>query len=177
MLPPASNRSEQCARIVTKILLAACINGTTSDWAAATSLSVKGKNLTIRENRDSHVIPLPTRIAADTVDLVALQHSNGFQYLVFFATVSSRRGNPWARCGAGEETSLVWLQLTNWQITDEKNWLVNSCWFGIDLMSEPYWKDEIYTITFSKDYKTDYTLRYNRNKPEEGLQFSAKRFN
>jgi hypothetical protein len=169
---------------VKKTFLAVLLSFATSTWLAAAQLSVSGhgSTITVVEAGKRHRIPLPDAVRVDMDDavLLARQSANGFQYLVFFVTGPSRRGgNGMGHCGAGIESSIVWLQLQDWRVTDSKHRQVESCWRDITLLQPAHWKDGICIVTFwdFRDNNQEFTLRYNPKKPAEGFQLTSKPFN
>jgi hypothetical protein len=167
-----------------KPFLGVLLSFATSSCLAAAPLTVSGHGsaITITAAGDRHLIFLPDAVRVDMADavLLARQRANGFQYLVLFVTGPSRRGGTgMGRCGAGIESSIVWLQLRNWRITKSKHRQVESCWRDVTLLQPAHWKNGICVVTFwdFRDKDQEFTLRYNPKKPTEGFEVTSKPFN
>ena len=116
----------------------------------------------------------------DDAVLLARQQVGGSQYFVLFVTGPSRRGgNGMGHCGAGVESSIVWLRLQDWRITDSKHRRVESCWRDVTLLEPVRWKNGICIVNFwdFRDNNQEFTLRYDPKKPTEGFQLTSKPFN
>lgn len=116
----------------------------------------------------------------DDAVLLARQQAGDSLYLLMFVTGPSRRGgNGMGLCGAGVESSIVWLKLRDWCIADSNHRQVESCWRDITLLEAAHWKDGICIVTFwdFRDHNQEFTLSYNPKNPADGFQLASKPFN
>ena len=146
------------------------------------SAAGSGSTITLTKSGQCHRIHLPDEVRVDMDDAVLLANKNrkDFQYILLFVTGPSRRGgNHMGRCGAGIESSIVWLKLRNWQIADSKHRLVESCWHGQSLLKPVQWIHEVCCAVFwdPNDENSTVTLRYDSRKPQKGFSFTKEPFN
>ena len=138
--------------------------------------------ITLRHAGKSAKIKLPEEVGVDMDDAVLLadQVRAEHRYLLLQVTGPSRRsGNGNGNCGAGVETSIVWLKLTNWKIAESKHRKVESCWTDEGFLETPKWKDGICKVVFwaPRENNQEFTLTYDSAKPEKGFQLTSKPFN
>ena len=108
------------------------------------------------------------------------QQQNGFDYLLLFVSGDSKPGGDGnGYCGAGRESSIVWLKLQDWHVSDLKHRLVESCFYSVGLLQPAQWKDGICLVRFwdIPNNNQEFTLRYDPKKPAEGFQLTSKPFN
>ena len=147
-------------------------------------LRISGDGAILRASigSETHKIDLPESMNLDMDGAVLLAHqSDGtFGYLLCLTTGPSRRhGNPYGRCGAGIETSVIWLKLHAWRIVDSQQRRVESCWTDQSVVKGPHWRDRKCFVVFwdPHDDNSEVTLSYDCDKPNEGLSFTKKPFN
>lgn len=164
------------------ILLILCLGGLL--YAQASELRVKGQADTINLSHagKSAKLKLPEDVGVDMDDAILLadQVRAEHRYLLLQVTGPSRRsGNGNGNCGAGVETSIVWLKLTNWKIAELKHRKVESCWTDEGFLEMPKWKDGICKVVFwaPRENNQEFTLTYDSAKPEKGFQLTSKPFN
>jgi hypothetical protein len=110
----------------------------------------------------------------DQARVLEFQHKNGLSYVLLDISGPSNRAGGSHQCGAGQESSLVWLHLKRWHLLEFRAVRYSSCWFSID-----YAKAErhgtFYTISFS-DFSAmkDKTVTYDRAHPELGLTLTGR---
>ncbi len=110
----------------------------------------------------------------DRAKVLEFQHKNGLTYVLLDVTGPSRRNGGARQCGAGSESSLVWLRLQRWRLLEIRSVLYESCWFSIDY-AKPERQGTLYTISFS-DFSAmkDKTVTYDRAHPELGLVLTGR---
>ena len=165
-------------------LLLAIITFLISRPCAASDFSVSGHSSTLRITTagEQHRIIIPEEVKVDMDDavLLARKQVGELRFLLLFVTGPSRRGgNGMGHCGSGIESSIVWLKLDGWRISDYKFRLVESCWHGISLLKPISWKDETCVVNFwdFEDNNQEFTLSYDSRKPSDGFRLASKPFN
>ena len=150
----------------------------------AAPLKVTGDfdTITLSHAGKTEKIKLPEEVGVDMDDAILLadQVRAEHRYLLLQVTGPSRRsGNGNGNCGAGVETSIVWLKLTNWRIAELKHRKVESCWTDEGFLETPKWKDGICKVVFwaPRENNQEFTLTYDAAKPEKGFQLTSKPFN
>ncbi len=140
--------------------------------AQASELRVKGQadTITLSHAGKFEKIKLPEEVGVDMDDAILLadQVRAEHRYLLLQVTGPSRRsGNGNGNCGAGVETSIVWLKLTNWKIAELKHRKVESCWTDEGFLEMPKWKDGICKVVFwaPRENNQEFTLTYDSAKP------------
>ncbi|MBV6498152.1 MAG: hypothetical protein CJBNEKGG_00367 [Prosthecobacter sp.] len=150
----------------------------------AAPLKVSGdfETITLSHAGKTEKLELPEEVGVDMDDAILLadQVRAEHRYLLLQVTGPSRRsGNGNGNCGAGVETSIVWLKLTNWKIAELKHRKVESCWTDEGFLEMPKWKDGICKVVFwaPRENNQEFTLTYDSGKPEKGFQLTSKPFN
>jgi hypothetical protein len=137
----------------------------------------RGYTLILTADRTRHAYTLSeTRVGVDMDQAKALefQNKNGLTYVLLDITGPSRRNGGARQCGAGSESSLVWLRLQRWRLLEIRAVRYYSCWFSIDY-AKPERQGTLYTISFS-DFSAmkDKTVTYDRAHPELGLVLTER---
>jgi hypothetical protein len=150
----------------------------------ASPLRVSGEFETISISHSGRFekIQLPDGVGVDMDDAILLadQSRAEHRYLLLQVTGPSRRsGNGNGNCGAGVETSIVWLKLADWKIVESKHRKVESCWTDEGFLQTPQWQDGICKVVFwaPRENNQEFTLTYDSAKPEKGFQLASKPFN
>jgi hypothetical protein len=89
-------------------------------------------------------------------------------------TSDSNPASPSGRCGAGEETSLVWLKLgLRLQVLDSQTFLIASCWQTVETAASPStaaapleWR---FNTVANDGVSRDYVVTFDRQDPGHGL--------
>jgi hypothetical protein len=181
---PPANLSRASGSRLEKLVVMTCLWLSITFSVHAGSLRVSGKfdTITLSHAEKTEDIKLPEGVMVDMDDAILLAHQvrSRHRYLLLLVTGPSRRyGNPNGRCGAGVETSILWLKLINWKIAESKHRRVESCWTGEGLLETPKWKDGICKVVFwaPRENNQEFTLTYDSAKPEKGFQLTSKPFN
>ena len=103
----------------------------------------------------------------------------GAYYLVFLDNEPSRAGSPTSMCGAGTETSVVWIELSPALVEQRRqSLLIGSCWYNLD---GDYQTDatRMWGETDRVDYSTgDHTAHiaysYDNEHPQRGVVTTTK---
>jgi hypothetical protein len=130
----------------------------------------RGQKLILTVGSTRHIYTLSeARIGVDMdeVSLVDVQHKNGLTYVVLTVYGPSRRNGGAHECGAGYESSLVWLRLKRWHLLEIRSVKYESCWYSLESDAPPKRRGSLYTIAFS-DFGAmkDKTVTYDRAHPE-----------
>lgn len=137
--------------------------------------------ITLRQGDTPRKLLLPAAVATDLEDavLLAWRQTGGTHFLLLLVSEPSRRSpNGMGQCGAGWESTVVWVKLENWKIQDLRHRVVSSCREVKTLFEGPNWQDGVCTLVFSDhtDGAREITLRYDSKKPAEGFSLTAKPF-
>ncbi len=110
----------------------------------------------------------------DRAKVLEFQNKNGLTYVLLDINGPSRRNGGARQCGAGSESSLVWLRLRRWRLLEIRTVRYTSCWFTIDYAQSAR-RGTLYTISFS-DFSAmkDKTVTYDRAHPELGLVLTGR---
>lgn len=135
--------------------------------------------VTLRQGDTPRKLVLPEAVATDLEDavLLAWRQARGTHFLLLLVSEPSRRSpNGMGPCGAGWESTVVWVKLENWTIRELRHQRVESCREPFNLMGGPRWKDGVCSIVYWEytDGGREVTLRYDAKKPAEGFSFTAK---
>jgi hypothetical protein len=137
----------------------------------------RGHTLTLTADGTRHTYTLSeTRVGVDMdqAKVLDFQNKNGLTYVLLDINGPSRRNGGARQCGAGSESSLVWLRLKRWRLLEIRSVLYESCWFSIDY-TEPERHGAFYTIS-SSDFSVmkDKTVTYDQAHPERGLALTGR---
>jgi hypothetical protein len=113
-------------------------------------------------------------VEMDRARVLEFQRKNGLNYVLLDISGPSNRAGGSHQCGAGRESSLVWLRLKGRRLLEIQSVLYESCWFSIDY-AKPERHATLYTISFS-DFSAmkDKTVTYDRAHPELGLVLTGR---
>ncbi len=105
----------------------------------------------------------------DHARVLEFQRQNGLTYALLDIDGPSNRAGGSNQCGAGQESSLVWLRLKRWRLLEIQSVKYESCWSSITY-AVPARRGALYTISFS-DFTAmkDKTVTFDRAHPELGL--------
>jgi len=114
------------------------------------------------------------RLPIDGAEALFQAKRGGKYYLVFTENAASRAGSPNSMCGAGQETSLIWIQLSAaLQEQRRQAILVGSCWFNLDEDYETaaaHVRGETDVVDTSSGAHTGrVAYRYDNERPQRGL--------
>jgi hypothetical protein len=105
----------------------------------------------------------------DWAKVLDFQTRAGWTYALLDIGGPSRRLGPTHECGAGYESSLVWLRLKGWRLLEIRAVRYESCWFSLEADGEPQ-SGARYSLSFwdfgAMKYKT---VSYDRAYPERGF--------
>lgn len=151
-----------------------------------------GFNITVIEGGARHHISVDGKInayALTSVKLLSAKAADGFVYLLFDVRGPSRGPEESEYyCGAGEERSLIWVQLDDeWDYYSSSSFAIESCWDNAELNDEGGGlkfdgPDLIARGTTFRDPATEntvknfklrrYEITYSLKHPESGLKIS-----
>ncbi len=110
----------------------------------------------------------------DRASVLAFQTRAGLTYVLLDVSGPSRRYGPTHECGAGYESSLVWLRLKGWRLLEIRAVRYDSCWFSLEVDGEPQ-RGARYSVSFwdfgTMKYKT---VTYDRAHPERGFELIGR---
>jgi hypothetical protein len=137
----------------------------------------RGHTLILTADGTRHTYTLSEKrvgVDMDQAKVLEFQNKNGLTYVLLDINGPSRRNGGARQCGAGSESSLVWLRLKRWHLLEIRSVLYESCWFSIDY-AKPERQGTLYTISFS-DFSAmkDKTVMYDRAHPELGLVLTGR---
>ena len=132
----------------------------------------RGRTLTLNVDGIHHAYTLSeARVGVDMnhARVLEFQRKDGLRYVLLDIDGPSRRNGGARQCGAGSESSLVWLRLQGWRLLEVQSVKYESCWSSITY-AVPARRGTLYTISFS-DFTTmkDKTVTFDRAHPELGL--------
>jgi len=97
-------------------------------------------------------------------------------YLLLQVSGPSRPLGGSSMCGAGEETDVVWLQLSkSWRIEKGQSENIDSCFHSTEVMEEGAWKNKQWEVT-TDDFQDglEKQIIYDSVHPETALQVLSK---
>jgi hypothetical protein len=146
---------------------------------AQTSMSATGQGRTLRLKAGTvwHSYILSKKrvdVDMDRARVLDFQHKAGFRYILLEVGGVSNRNFPMSQCGAGTESSLVWLRFKKWHLLEIRAVKYESCWLTIEPENRLR-QGTLLTIAFSDFHvNKNKTLTYNYTHPERGLSLSGQ---
>ena len=132
--------------------------------------------LTVDRIRYSYTLS-DTRVGVDMDEakLLDIQHKSGLTYVLLDINGPSNRAGGSHQCGAGIESSLVWLRLKRWQLLEVRAVRYGSCWFSLESDVPLKRSGTLYTISFM-DFGAikAKTVTYDRARPELGFALTGR---
>jgi hypothetical protein len=137
-----------------------------------------GSVLTAEQGGERHLIDLPrgVRVDIDNVELLSHERVGSDDILLLRVSGPSRRAaNGAGYCGAGVESSVVWMRLRAWSVVRSMDARVESCVMSTTIARRFSWQGNIGTIVseLPGEPVRRRTLRYDRDKAAEGFAYCA----
>ncbi len=156
--------------------LTALITGFVLAQAPMTAIG-QGRTLRLKIGAVWHSYSLSEKrvdVDMDQARVLDFQHKAGFTYVLLDVGGASHRNFPMSQCGAGTESSLVWLRFKKWHLLEIRAVKYESCWLTIEPENRLR-LGTLLTIAFSDFHvNKNKTVTYNYAHPERGLSLSGQ---
>ena len=146
---------------------------------AQASLSATGQGRTLRLKIAAvwHSFTLSEKrvdVDMNQANVLDFQHKAEFTYILLDISGASHRNFPMSQCGAGTESSLVWLRFKKWHLLEIRAVKYESCWLTIEPEKRSR-QGTLLTIAFSDFHvNKNKTVTYNQAHPERGLSLTGQ---
>lgn len=158
-------------------VLVAALAGLAFAQASVTTIG-RGQTLILTIGEINHTYTLlDTRVGVDMDEakLLDIQYKSGLIYVLLDVTGPSNRAGGSYQCGAGFESSLVWLRLKRWRLLEIRAVRYNSCWYSLEFDVPLKRSGALYTISFMNfGAMKDKTATYDRARPELGIALTGR---